>query len=75
MTFTKTSPDMYREDLTQVGSGYTKKDARPFPIGKNDKIVALMKDGFGENIFTESVALRAKLYICKHLDEKNPEDM
>ena len=29
-------------------SGYDKKDARPLPIGKNKKVVGLMKDELGE---------------------------
>ena len=49
-------------------SGYDKEDARPLPIGKNKKVIGLMKDELGGVIMTEFVALRPKLYSFRKLD-------
>ena len=49
-------------------SGYDKEDARPLPIGKNKKVIGLMKDELGGAIMTEFVALRPKLYSYRKLD-------
>ena len=49
-------------------SGYDKKGTRPLPIGKNIKVIGLMKDKLGGTIMTEFVALRPKLYSYKKLD-------
>ena len=43
-------------------SGYSKDDNRPLPIGKN-------KDELGRKIMTEFVALMAKMYAYRKIDE------
>ena len=71
--------DFYRDIAGDVEmrfdtSGYSKEDNRPLPIGKNKKVIGLMKDELGGKIMTEFVALRAKMYAYRKLDEKEPED-
>ena len=43
-------------------SNYDEKNERPFPIGKNKKVIGLFKDELGGKIMTEFCALRAKAY-------------
>ena len=53
--------DFYRDIATDVEerfdtSGCSKDENRPLPIGKNKKVIGLMKDELGEKITTEFVA-------------------
>ena len=71
--------DFYRDIAEDVEarfdtSGYSEDDKRPLPIGKNKKIIGLMKDESNGKIMTEFVALRAKMYAYRLLDDKKPED-
>ena len=43
-------------------SNYDENDKRPLPIGKNKKVIGLIKDELGGNIMKEFCALRAKTY-------------
>ena len=47
-------------------SAYTSN--RPLPIGKNKKVIGLMKDQLGRGIMKEFAALRAKMY--SYIDDK-----
>ena len=71
--------DFYKDIAADVEkrfdtSGFSRDDARPLPIGKNEKKIGLMKDELCSKVMTEFVALRAKLYGYKQLDIKKPED-
>ena len=43
-------------------SGYPNDGSRPLPIGKNKKVIGLMKDELGGEIMKEFVSLRPKTY-------------
>ena len=49
-------------------SRYSKAPYPNFPIGRNKKVIGLMKDELGGAIMTEFVALRPKLYSYRKLD-------
>ena len=58
--------DFYRDIAKAVEkrfdtSGYSKNKNSPLPIGKNKKVIGLMKDKLGGKIMTGFVALRAKM--------------
>ncbi|XP_057302772.1 uncharacterized protein LOC130636939 [Hydractinia symbiolongicarpus] len=59
--------DFYRDIADDVEARFdtsacSKDDGRPLPIGKNKKVVSLMKDELSGKIMTEFITLRAKLY-------------
>ena len=46
-------------------SGYPNDGSRPLPIGKNKKVIGLMKDELSGEIMREFVSLRPKMYAYK----------
>ena len=70
--------DFYRDIAKDVEKrfgtgGYSKDENRPLPIGKNKKVIGLMKDELGGKIMTEFVALRSKMYVYRKMDKKVEE--
>ena len=45
--------------------GTAERSHRPLPVGLNKKVIGLMKDELGEEIMTEFVTLRPKMYAYK----------
>ncbi|XP_057290789.1 uncharacterized protein LOC130613466 [Hydractinia symbiolongicarpus] len=48
-------------------SAYNPDDGRPLPIGKNKKVVGLMKDELSGKVMTDFITLRSKLYAYESL--------
>ncbi|XP_057310492.1 uncharacterized protein LOC130648456 [Hydractinia symbiolongicarpus] len=64
--------DFYRDIADDVEvrfdtSAYDKNDNSPLPIGKNKKVVGLMKDELNGKIITHFITLRPKAYAYKSL--------
>ena len=60
--------DFYKDIASNVEarfntSGYVPD--RPLPIGKNKKVIGLMKDELGGEVMREFVSLRPKMYSCR----------
>ena len=67
--------DFYRDIAKDVEkrfdtSGYSKDDNRPLLIGKNRKVLGLMKGELGGKIMIDFVALRTKMYAYRKIDKK-----
>ena len=57
--------DFYKDISDDVDNRFDTSNyevKRPLPIGKNKKVIGLMKDGLGGEIITEFIALRPKTY-------------
>ena len=67
--------DIYKdipEDVeTRFDASYDELD-RPLPIGKNKKVIGLIKDGLGGKIMTKFVGIRGKTY--SYLIDDGSED-
>ena len=66
--------DFYKDIVNDVDkwfdtSNYDKNDKRPFPIGKNKKVIGLFTDELGGKIMIEFCALRQKTYAYKLDDD------
>ena len=65
---TITTDDIYKDIADDVKKRFGTSNYivnRPLPIGKNEKVIGLMKDELGGKIMTEFVALRPK--TCSYL--------
>ena len=66
--------DFYADIANDVEEGFDTSgyipDHHPLPIGKNKKVIRLMKDELGDTIMTEFVLLRPKFYYYEKLDGK-----
>ena len=74
--------DFYKDIAIDVESrfntfGYPNDGLRPLPIGKNKKVIGLMKDKLGGEIMKEFISLRSKMYSyvwVQHSKNKNIPD-
>ena len=67
--------DFYKDIVNDVEKRFDTSDYevdRPLPIGKNKKVIGLMKDKLGGKIITEFVTLRPKTY--SYLTDDGKED-
>ena len=67
--------DFYEDITNDVENRFDTSNyevTRPLPMGKNKKIIGLMKDELGGKIITEFVTLRPKTY--SHLTDDGKED-
>ena len=67
--------DFYKDISDDVDNRFDTSDyevKRPLPIGKNKKVIGLMKDELGGEIITEFIALRPKTY--SYLTDNNKID-
>ena len=67
LTYSIGTEDFYSDIAENVESrfntsGYPKDGSRPLPVGKNKKVIGLMKDELGGEIMKEFVSLRSKMY-------------
>ena len=65
--------DFYKDIVSDVENRFATSNYevnRPLPMGKNNKIIGLMKDELGGKIITEFVTLRPKTYSFLTDDDK-----
>ena len=65
--------DFYEDIANDIGKNYDTPNytfERPLPIGKNKKVIGLMKDELGGKIMEELVGLRPKCYAYLMNDDK-----
>ena len=65
--------DFYKDISDDVDNRFDTSNyevKRPLPIGKNKKIIGLMKDELGGEIITEFIALRPKTYSYLTVNDK-----
>ena len=68
--------DFYRDIAKDVEkrfdmSGYSKDENRTLSIGKNKKVIGLMKDGLDGKIMIKFVTLRSKMYAYRKIHKKS----
>ena len=69
--------DFYKDVANDVESrfdtsGYPNDELRLLPIGKNKKVIGLMKDELGGEILKEFISLRSKMY-CYRVGSSEPK--
>ena len=67
LIYSTETKDFYKDIANDVESrfdtfGYPNDGLRPLPIGKNKKVIGLMKDEPGGEIMKEFISLRPKMY-------------
>ena len=67
LIYSRETKDFYKDIAKDVQSRfntscYPNDGLRPLPIGKNKKVIGLMKDELGEEIMKEFISLRPKMY-------------
>ena len=67
--------DFYKDIAEDVETRFDTNGHEPdrlLPIGKNKKVIGLMKDELGEEIMKEFISLRSKMY-CYRVEESEPK--
>ena len=67
--------EFYKDTTKNIGkrfdtSEYSKDGNRSLPVGKNKKVLGMMKNELGVKIMTNVVVLRAKMYAYRKMDKK-----
>ena len=67
--------EFYKDTTKNIGkkfdtNGYSKDDIRSLLVGKNKKVLGMMRNELGVKIVTNFVTLRAKMYAYRKMDKK-----
>ena len=70
--------DFYKDIADDVEARFNTSDYipdRPLPVGKNKKVIGLMKDELGGKIMEEFISLRPKMYYYKVQNLRNAREL